>query len=175
MTEKNIRFTLHQYGIIVCDLVGWTRTSQRNNDLSLIEFLDAYYELCHAELTGRGARVLKFMGDSCMAIVEPERLSALVADLPAIHEHIEALSQKHGISLKVATNVHLARVAAGDLGPADTRHFDVIGSGVNHVFLMGGSPGIRISEPVYRQLPNQARGPWNKHRPPATYSLSRPG
>jgi hypothetical protein len=33
--------------------------------------------------------------------------------------------------------------------------------------------GVRISEPVYRKLPNEHRGPWTKNRPPATYSLSK--
>jgi hypothetical protein len=32
-----------------------------------------------------------------------------------------------------------------------------VGSGVNHLFRMGGGTGIHISEPVYRQLPNAPR------------------
>jgi hypothetical protein len=36
---------------------------------------------------------------------------------------------------------------------------------------MGGGPGTRISEPVFRQLPSEAREAWNKHRPPATYTF----
>ena len=49
---------------------------------------------------------------------------------------------------------------------------DVIGSGVNHLFLMGGGAGLRISEPIYRQLPNEHRAPWRKQRPPATYTFA---
>jgi hypothetical protein len=48
----------------------------------------------------------------------------------------------------------------------------VIGSGVNHLFNMGGGSGLRISEPVYRQLANDARGVWRRNKPPATYSLT---
>ncbi len=175
MTESQRRFARRHLGIIVCDLAGWTKASRRNDDLDLIEFLDAYYRLCHAELSARGARVIKFMGDSCMAIVEPDKLAPLVADLPALHQRIEALGEQHRMPLRPGSNVHLAEVAAGEMGPAGHRRFDIIGSGVNHVFLMGGGPGIRISEPVYRQLPNQARGSWNKYRPPATYSFSESG
>jgi hypothetical protein len=38
---------------------------------------------------------------------------------------------------------------------------------------MGGGAGIRISEPIYRKLPNERRGPWQKSKPPATYALSK--
>lgn len=172
MTDTLGRFARRRLGIIVCDLAGWTKNSRRNDDLDLIAFLDAYYELCHRELAACEARVLKFMGDSCMAIIEPEKLPALIASLPEIHGRIEGLGEARGMPLRPGTNVHIAKVAAGDMGPEPLRRFDIIGSGVNHVFLMGGGPGIRISEPVYRALPNQARGPWSKHRPPATYSFS---
>ena len=47
----------------------------------------------------------------------------------------------------------------------------ILGSGVNHLFRMESSAGVRISEPVYRQLPNDKRGPWAKEKPPATYSF----
>ena len=68
--------------------------------------------------------------------------------------------------------MHLAIIAVGELGPAGLRRFDIIGEGVNHTFLMGGrlGPGVHVSEPVYRQLPNELRGPWKKQRPAATYS-----
>jgi hypothetical protein len=48
----------------------------------------------------------------------------------------------------------------------------VLGAGVNHVFRMGSGPGIRVSEPVYRKLPSDARAPWTKRRAPATYTFT---
>jgi hypothetical protein len=74
----------------------------------------------------------------------------------------------------LSSKVHLAVVAEGEYGPADDARYDVIGSGVNHLFLMGGAPGVRISEPVYRKLPNSVRGRWAKRQSPATYELEQP-
>jgi hypothetical protein len=52
--------------------------------------------------------------------------------------------------VELAANLHLAVVADGELGPDDDRRRDVVGNRVNHLFSMGGGPGVRISEPVYR-------------------------
>ncbi|MBI3183051.1 MAG: hypothetical protein HYZ28_13015 [Myxococcales bacterium] len=79
---------------------------------------------------------------------------------------------KHRLKVELGANLHLAVVAEGEFGPDDDRRYDVLGSGVNHLFLMGGGAGIRISEPVYRQLPNERRKGWRKNRPPATYTFS---
>ncbi len=72
----------------------------------------------------------------------------------------------------MGANIHLSVVVEGQLGTGDSRRYDILGAGVIHVFRMGAGPGIRISEPVYRQLPNDARGPWKKQQPPATYTLT---
>ena len=77
---------------------------------------------------------------------------------------------KHGHRVDLGVNVHLARVAAGTFAGG---RYDLIGTGVNHAFLMGRGAGIRVSEPVYRQLPNDQRGPWRKRKPPAVYELRR--
>ena len=49
-----------------------------------------------------------------------------------------------------------------------------MGRDVNQTFLLGRGAGIRISEPVYRALPNSARSPWSKHKPSAIYHLDAP-
>lgn len=49
--------------------------------------------------------------------------------------------------------------------------YGVSGARVIHTFRMGSGAGIRISEPVYRELPSDRRGRWTKHQPPATYTL----
>ncbi|MBN1611260.1 MAG: hypothetical protein JW940_31800 [Polyangiaceae bacterium] len=91
-----------------------------------------------------------------------------------LQKAVDDLNWKHGLKVEVGTNVHLGTVAEGDFGPDDDQHHDVVGSAVNHLFLMGGGAGIRISEPVYRRLPNDRRAAWSKRRPPAAHTLSRP-
>ncbi len=86
---------------------------------------------------------------------------------------MRALGTEHGVALDVGANIHLSVVVEGELGTGASRRYDILGAGVIHVFRMGAGPGIRISEPVYRQLPNNERGPWKKQQPPATYTLQR--
>ena len=82
------------------------------------------------------------------------------------------LGERAGIALDTGTNVHRATVVTGLLGPADDARFDLVGNGVIHTFRMGSGAGLRVSEPVYRQLPSAERTPWRKHQPPATYTFT---
>jgi class 3 adenylate cyclase len=78
------------------------------------------------------------------------------------------------LAVTPGVNVHLAVVAEGDLGAGADRRYDVVGAAVNHLFRMGGGPGVRISEPVYQRLPGERRAPWRRQEPPATYTLAGP-
>src|SRR5262249_4681464 len=82
------------------------------------------------------------------------------------------LSERHQLRLQLGANIHLATIVEGSFGAGQSRRSDIIGRGVNQTFLLGRGPGIRISEPVYRKLPNEARSAWNKHKPPAIYHLT---
>jgi hypothetical protein len=63
----------------------------------------------------------------------------------------------------------MATIIEGEYGAGRSAAFDVIGAGVIHAFRMGAGPGIRISEPVFRRLPNDQRRAWHKRQAPATY------
>jgi hypothetical protein len=85
------------------------------------------------------------------------------------------MAERYELPLALGANVHLASVIEGELGTGSSRRRDVVGRGVNHAFVLGRGPGIRISEPVYRSLPSGARSAWIKHKPPAVYELGTPG
>ena len=111
------------------------------------------------------------MGDACLATFPDDRCVDAVDAAVELARAIEPIRARHGMRVEVGANVHLAVVAEGEFGPDDDRRYDVLGSGVNHLFLMGAGPGVRVSEPVYRQLPNERRGAFSRQRPPATYAL----
>ncbi len=70
--------------------------------------------------------------------------------------------------------LQLAHAARAELVPSATgtpQGPAGVVAGVLHVFRMGAGPAIRVSEPVYRKLPNDERGGWAKHQAPATYTL----
>jgi adenylate cyclase len=156
--------------LLAADLAGYTKACAHLDALSIARFLDRWYRQVSPSIASRGGRVVKFIGDGVFAVF-PE--TAAVAAVDAASELREAINALRGNEWRIdlGANVHIAIVAEGEVGLEG--RYDVFGSGVNHLFRMGGGPGIRISEPVYRQLPNEARGPWNKMKPPATYTLDR--
>jgi adenylate cyclase len=155
--------------LLAADLAGYTRNAAHEDALAIARFLDPWYRASADLIRARGGRVVKFMGDAVFAVFpEPHAVDAV----DAASELRDWLRTHRGTwRVDLSVNVHIAVVAEGDYGPDDDRRYDVIGSGVNHLFRMGGGGGIRISEPVYRQLPNERRGVWNKQRPPATYVI----
>lgn len=157
------------------DLAGFARATAGLDAAATAAFLDSWYRGCASVVRARGGRVVKFMGDSCFAVFPPDACLDAVDAAIGLQGATDEVKSGHGLKLDLGANIHLAVVAEGEFGPDDDRRYDVLGNGVNHLFLMGGGSGIRISEPVYRQLPNERRSAWDKRRPPATYTLARSG
>lgn len=155
---------LRKLVLIAADLAGFTRHVARLEALDLAEMLELYYRTVHEIVTRHRGRIVKFMGDGTLAVFEPEDCPDAVRCAMAI-----AAIDEPAAGLRAGVSVHLAQVAEAWLPPE--ARYDVVGMGVNHVFLMGRGRGVRISEPVYRALPSEERGRWVKHRPPATYTL----
>jgi len=159
---------LRKLTLFAADLAGYTRGVAEMDALELARFLDGYYRLCGGEVRARGGRVVKFMGDACFATFPEDACVAAVECAQSIVRLVGARRERFFVG--VGANIHLSTVAEAELGADEDRRYDVIGAGVNHLFRMGGGAGIRISEPVYRQLPNERRGDWHKQKPPATYT-----
>jgi adenylate cyclase len=157
--------------LLAADLAGFARACTHQGALDIAQFLDRWYRQITPIITARGGRVVKFMGDGVLAVFPEEATLAAVDAATALRAAVAELRSESQWRVDLGANVHLAIVAEGDVGPDEVRRYDVFGSGVNHLFLMGGGPGVRISEPVYRQLPNEVRDAWNKQRPPATYTF----
>lgn len=163
------RIRMHKRVIAVLDLVGYTRACAGRDDLEVAAFLDDYYVTCVNAIREAGGRVVKFIGDAVLAVFEPEQCAAAVQRVLALNNEIERTAASHRIACSAGANIHLATIAEGELGPDGHRAYDIIGTGVNHTFTMGAGAGVRISEPVYRQLPSEQRSPWDKQKPPAVY------
>jgi class 3 adenylate cyclase len=153
--------------LLAVDLAGFTRAMSELDALGVAAFLDGYYALVAAAVTQRGGRVVTLMGDAVLAVFDEEAAVSAVECAIAVEAEYgrTGAAERHGTS--VGANIHLATVAEGAFA-ADGR-LDIVGAGVNHVFRMGGGSGVRISEPVYRKLPNERRAAWDKSKPPATY------
>jgi len=157
--------------LLSADLAGYTRACAHRDALAIGRFLDTWYRECARVIRARGGRVVKFIGDAVLAVFAEAHAVDAVDAATALGDALRACCGDWRVTL--GANVHVAIVAEGEYGPDDDRRYDVLGSGVNHLFLMGGGNGVRISEPVFRQLPDARRTAWSKHRPPATYSLTQ--
>jgi adenylate cyclase len=167
------RFRELELVLLAADLAGFTRAVAALDAVALARFLDAYYERAGTAVERHGGRVVKFMGDACFAVFPEERCASAVDCAMAMAAEREPIP---GALLAVTpgVNVHLAVVAEGELGAGADRRYDVVGAGVNHLFRMGSGPGLRISEPVYRRLPDDRRSHWRRQEPPAIYTLDAP-
>jgi class 3 adenylate cyclase len=157
--------------LLSADLAGFSRACASLDAMSIARFLDGWYRRIAPVITSRGGRIVKFMGDGVLSVFPEAATLAALDAATALRTQAAELRAETSWRIDLGANVHLAIVAEGEFGPDGDRRYDVFGSGVNHLFLMGGGPGVRISEPVYRQLPNEVRDAWNKQRPPATYTL----
>ncbi|RPI10199.1 MAG: adenylate/guanylate cyclase domain-containing protein [Actinobacteria bacterium] len=157
--------------LVMVDLAGFSRAVAPLSSMQLALLVDDFYRLMAVRIEGSGGRVVKFVGDGCLAVFDENDADAAVRAVRELSDPVRALGAEHGVALDVGANIHLSVVVEGQFGAGDSRGYDVLGAGVIHVFRMGAGPGIRVSEPVYRKLPNDERGPWKKQQPPATYHL----
>jgi adenylate cyclase len=150
-------FTLETLVLFAADLAGYTRTVATRDAIAVAELLDRYYAEVARIVQAHGGRMVKVMGDGCFAVFPAARC------VDAVDAGHALLSLDLGEpTLRMGIAIHLAEVASGELGPPGARRFDVVGAGVNHLFRMGGGAGLRISEPVYRMLPDERRAAWRE-------------
>jgi class 3 adenylate cyclase len=167
--------SVYREGPLVMVLVDLARFTQVISELNLREtasVLDGFYRAAEEVVASAGGRVVKFVGDGCLAAFAPdEALSALEA-IDTLRERVRDLGGRRGLAIDVGANVHLATVAEVCLGSGAVA--ELVGPGVVHTYRMGGGPGVRMSEPVYRKLPSERRSAWRKRNPPATYTREEP-
>jgi adenylate cyclase len=152
---KKSRFRRETWALLAADINGYTRLVAGLDAVATAELLDRHYVAVTRVVEAHGGRVVKFMGDGCLAVFPAARCG----DAVTAAEELLALELADR-ALELAVNVHIAEVAAGEIGPAHARRWDVIGAGVNDLFRMGHGPGIGISEAVHARLPEARRDAW---------------
>jgi adenylate cyclase len=149
--------------LFTADLAGSTRACAQMTPLEVAGFLGDWYRSIDAVIGKHGGRVVKYMGDGCLATFPPDGGAGAVAAAMELREHRAA-----GQELGVGVRIHVGTVAEGEVG-AD-RRYDIFGSAVNDLFRMGSAGSVLISEPVYQRLPDEARGAWQRAASSANYA-----
>lgn len=156
--------------IVVFDLAAFTKAVTALGGMELARLVSDFYDVAGTTVAAHGGVVVKFVGDGCLALFDDEDVPAALACVDAVAAALPSLGRAHGVPLELGANVHRAVVVEGELGSGASRAHDVIGPAVIHAYRMGAGAGLRISEPVYRRLPNDQRRSWDKRQPPATYT-----
>jgi adenylate cyclase len=156
--------------MVLIDLARFTHVIAELSLRETVELLDEFYRAAEEVIPDAGGRVVKFVGDGCLAAFDEDGVVAALQVVDELSDRVRRLGAARNLVMEVGANLHLASVAEAQLG--DSAVADLIGMGVVHTFRMGGGPGVRISEPVYRQLPSADRTPWEKRQPPAVYERS---
>lgn len=126
----------------ICDLENFTAISETLSGRDLISLLDAYFDAVVAPIARHGGEVLKFMGDSVLAVFPlsdcADRTAVHRAALAAALEGITAVEAVNGTWLArthrpvgCGVALHVGKVSYGNIGAADRLDFTVIGPAVN--------------------------------------------
>jgi class 3 adenylate cyclase len=156
--------------LVMVDIVRMTSVLEvLPDEPTVIAFLDGFYRLCSHHIETGGGEVIKYMGDSCLALYDAKDCVAAIRDVQAIRHEFPDYSREFGLpNGDVRSAIHIGEVVTGKFGPQGIK--DVLGKAPGVVLSMDGS-GIRITEKVYRKLPSSERGPWRKKSSNVTYIL----
>jgi class 3 adenylate cyclase len=154
--------------LLVVDMAGTSRATARMDAGEMAQLINTFFAACNEAIVGHGGRIATFLGDGCLATFDEGAGQSAVDAALELQDGLTALREAFGVDVELGANIHQSVVAEANFAPDD--RYNVMGTGVIHAFRMGGGPGIRLSEPVYRQLSNDVRGAWSKHKPPAVYT-----
>jgi class 3 adenylate cyclase len=142
--------------ICFCDLVGFTRLSERLHPSELATFLNDHFARLHDIVRSHGGWVDKFIGDAMLAIFENpvQAMTAsqkMVRETRAVHvnQHME-----HSVQVRVGLNTGILAVA--NLGVPESRERTVLGDAVNLAQRLQNATEPRtvmISERTFSRLP----------------------
>ncbi len=153
--------------IMIADLRGFTRLTDRLPGREVVELLDDYFDCLTRAVSEQDGEVLKFIGDAMLAIFPLDGDTtgggrrALAAAAAAARD-IDRVNRERVAARKPAIDygmaLHVGRVLYGNIGGADRLDFTVIGPAVNHAARLEGlcrtlQRRILVSEPLARACP----------------------
>ena len=168
-SNDNASFRKEKKLIVLVDMMNASRVLSGMSDVEHAQFLHEFYARCTHHLEGKGGSIVKYLGDSALAVFDEDAVVAAVDAVQALGKEFRSMCSALGYESGVRCNMHSGDVVIGDFGPQGFR--DVMGSSVSATFRLDGGRGINVSERVYRKLPSDARSGWHKRKPPVTYVL----
>jgi adenylate cyclase len=122
--------------ILVSDIRGWTGLSTRLPPDQMLALVNRYFEIMAGAIESNGGEIIKFIGDSVLAIFEAAETDtdardacnrALAAARQAVAENMTDAS----IPLEFGIGLHFGEVLYGNIGAETRIDFTVLGQPVN--------------------------------------------
>lgn len=123
--------------VVFIDICGFTSITETAPADTVVQLLNAYFDLMVKEIIAQGGHVDKFIGDAVMAVFRGDfHLDRAVEASLALRSQIENLpAQQNGIAFRptVSIGIHSGEMICGNIGSATLRRLDytVIGDVVN--------------------------------------------
>jgi len=151
------------FGIVVCDLRGFTALTERYPPLRIVELLDQFYKVMVSVIDAHGGTIDKFMGDSVLAIFDsndspdtPGRMLACMLTMQLAMDDVNSWAQSRQLpELYMGIGASYGNATLCELGSAVYRELTVLGDTVNlaariTAYCLRGQ--ILISAPLYEKL-----------------------
>ncbi|UCG86505.1 MAG: adenylate/guanylate cyclase domain-containing protein [Gemmatimonadota bacterium] len=139
--------------ILVMALAHVTRFAyacEGRSNAEVFDTLSGYYRVAEQFASMAGGRVVKYMGDGVLFAFPEGAARNAVRALQEFQSAASELWHDFDSTCGVEVNVHVGRVAAGDIGHGSDRRFDIVGKAVNELSRMPWD-GLHLS-PELRAL-----------------------
>jgi class 3 adenylate cyclase len=167
LPERLTLTTLIAVHVDICRAVTLFR--QIDDGIKTVMFLDGFYSLCHDHLEPFEGEIIKYMGDSCLAVFPEYAALAAIEAVSSLRNAFPAYCRSHQVTpTDLRAGIHIDECIIGEFGKNAQR--DVLGRGSSLAIHMA-EPGITLSEQVYRKLPSANRSPFRKHGGQIRYHL----
>ncbi|MBN1671240.1 MAG: response regulator [Kiritimatiellae bacterium] len=137
--------------VVLADIADFIGIVREKGSVEAFEMLDEFYEMAGRAVERADGRVVKCIGDAALIVFPQNRLHQAVAALQQMRARAQTLWHTRGRECRIKVKAHAGPVAAGALGPARQKRFDVIGATVNELFLMRSTGDFDLS-PHLQQL-----------------------
>ena len=92
--------------ILVADLSGYAKSFEKRSDSEMAHFLDRYYASAEGIISSSGGKVIKFMGDSVLAIFPAEMATEAVVAAVSLEAVVERSSSEENLRFSLGANLH---------------------------------------------------------------------
>ncbi len=152
--------------VALCDWRLFFQLMKERGSIRMFADLHEFYLLTEDHVQRTGGLVIKFMGDSALAIYPQELAGGGIMALMELKRQVDAWFKRRGINSWLYVNAHYGEVTLGPMGRSG--RLDVIGDTVNITATLG-SKSFALSQQAFRCLSPEHRRLFHRFTQPVLY------